>query len=241
MIEQAFSELPEVRVLLFEPKGAPSAKEMPIGTSRPSITPARALFIRLMGAYATLDYSQTLLEVQKLAYFLQESGEPLKLKYEAGTYGPFAANLYKVLEIMEGHFIRGYGSSQKPGTEIELLSGAIEEAANFLADRRESLERLDKVSDLIEGFETPYGMELLASVHWVAKYGGPKHSTVAFDVENAIQQVHAWNPRKKQIFKPAHIHTAWLRLEEKGWLGQSARTLEIPPPMFSQTTGGAPW
>jgi O-acetyl-ADP-ribose deacetylase (regulator of RNase III) len=235
MIEQAFSELPEVSVFLFEPKGAPPAKEMPIGTNRPSFTPARALFIRLMGAYATLDYSQTLLEVQKLAYFLQESGEPLKLKYEAGTYGPFAANLYKVLEIMEGHFIRGYGSSQKPGTEIELLPGAIEEATKFLAGRQESLERLDRVSDLIEGFETPYGMELLASVHWVAKYGGPKHSTVASDVENAIQQVHAWNPRKKQIFMPAHVRTAWSRLESMGWIGQLVRDPEIPPPLFSQT------
>jgi O-acetyl-ADP-ribose deacetylase (regulator of RNase III) len=113
MIEQAFAELPEVRVLLFEPKGAPPAKEMPIGTNRPKITPSRALFIRLMSAYATLDYSQTLLEVQKLAYFLQEAGEPLRLKYEAGMYGPFAANLYKVLEVMEGHYIRGYGSSQR--------------------------------------------------------------------------------------------------------------------------------
>jgi hypothetical protein len=78
-------------------------------------------------------------------------------------------------------------------------------------------------------------MELLASVHWVAKYGGPKHSTVASDVENAIQQVHAWNPRKKQIFMPAHVRTAWSRLESMGWIGQLVRDPEIPPPLFSQT------
>jgi O-acetyl-ADP-ribose deacetylase (regulator of RNase III) len=218
MIERAFAELPEVSVLLYEPKGA------------------RALFIRLMSAYATLDYSQTLLEVQKLAYFLQESGEPLRLNYEAGTYGPFAPNLYKVLEIMEGHFICGYGSNQKPGTEIELLPGAIEEATRFLTERRESLERLGKVADLIEGFETPYGMELLASVHWVAKHGGPKQRTAASSIDAAIKQVHAWNPRKKQIFKPAHIRTAWMRLAGQGWIGKLDDATETILPLFDQAS-----
>ena len=119
-----------------------------------------------------LDYSRTLLEVQKLAYFLQEAGEPLRLKYEAGHYGPYAANLNKVLEVMEGHFIRGYGDSQKPAAEIELLPGAVEEAAEFLKDRMDSAARLERVAELIEGFETPYGMELLSTVHWSACYGG---------------------------------------------------------------------
>jgi len=117
MIEQAFAGLPDVQVLLFEPAGAPEAKAMPVRTERPHMTPARALFIKLMDAYSALDYSRSLLEVQKLAYFLQEAGEPLRLNYEAGHYGPYAPNLNKVLEVMEGHFIRGYGDSQKPDAE----------------------------------------------------------------------------------------------------------------------------
>jgi len=124
MIETAFAQLPDVRVMIFEPSGAPSAKSMPVRTARPHLTPARALFIKLMDAYGALQYSRTLLEVQKLAYFLQEAGEPLRLKYEAGHYGPYATNLNKVLEVMEGHFIRGYGDSQKPDAEIELLPQA---------------------------------------------------------------------------------------------------------------------
>jgi uncharacterized protein YwgA len=91
-----------------------------------------ALIIKLMDAYHVLDYICTHLETQKLAYFLQESGEPLRLKYEAGHYGPYAANLNKVLEVMEGHFIRGYGDQQKPDAEIELLSGAVEESTHSL-------------------------------------------------------------------------------------------------------------
>jgi O-acetyl-ADP-ribose deacetylase (regulator of RNase III) len=222
MVEGAFLELPDVHVLLFEPVGTPEAKAMPVRTARPRMTPARALFIRLMDAYAALEYSRTLLELQKLAYFLQEAGEPLRLNYEAGHYGPYAANLNKVLELMEGHFIRGYGDSQKPQAEIELLPGAVEEATAFLAAKSESLARLERVSELIEGFETPYGMELLATVHWVAHRGGPTSNTQASDVAMAIEQVHAWNPRKQQVFKPEHIRTAWSQLSRQGWMSEAA-------------------
>ena len=218
MIEKAFSELPEVRVLLFEPAGTPDAKAMPVRTARPHMTPARALFIKLMDAYAALEYSRTLLEVQKLAYFLQEAGEPLRLRYEAGHYGPYAANLNKVLEVMEGHFIRGYGDSQKPQAEIELLPGAVDEASTFLAGKSDSLARLERVARLIEGFETPYGMELLASVPWVGHRGGPGRDAPAADAEQACAQIHAWNPRKQRVFKPEHIRTAWNQLEEQGWM-----------------------
>jgi len=82
--------------------------------------------------YLQLDYRLTLLEIQKLAYFLQEAGEPLRLRYKAGIYGPYASNLNKVLEVLEGHMIRGYGDTQKPDVEIELLPGALEEADHYL-------------------------------------------------------------------------------------------------------------
>lgn len=177
-----------------------------------------ALLLRLMSAYKVLDYSLSLLEVQKLAYFLQEAGEPLRLNYEAGHYGPYAPNLNKVLEVMAGHFIRGYGDSQRPEAEIELLPGAVDQASAFLADKRDSLIRLEQVADLIEGFETPYGMELLATVHWVAHYGGRQGEAPAADMDAATNVVHAWNPRKQHILKPDHIRAAWMQLAQRGWM-----------------------
>jgi O-acetyl-ADP-ribose deacetylase (regulator of RNase III) len=223
LIEEAFDALPQVQVLLFEPAGTPDAKAMPVHTKRPGMTPARALFIQLMHAYKALDYSRTLLEVQKLAYFLQATGEPLRLDYETGPYGPYAHNLNKVMEVMEGHFIRGYGDSQKKDAEIELLPGAVEESAGFLADRPDSRDRLKHVAALIEGFETPYGMELLATVHWAAHFGGPHHREhPASDIEEAVVQIHAWNPRKKRVFKPDHIRIAWNRLLNLGWIERKA-------------------
>lgn len=221
MIEHAFAALPDVQVLLFEPVGAPEAKTMPVRTERPKMTPARALFIKLMDAYSALDYSRTLLEVQKLAYFLQAAGQPLRLRYQAGHYGPYADNLNKVLEAMEGHFVRGYGDSQKPGAQIELLPGAVVEADAFLAADTAAQQRLQHVSDLIEGFETPYGMELLATVHWVASQSSPGSQELAVDAEQAIQQVHAWNPRKRSVFQPKHIHVAWSRLTDAGWFNHA--------------------
>lgn len=223
-IEAALGELSFVRVLVFEPEGTPDAKTMPIRTERPVMTRARALYIKLMETYAALDYSRTLLEVQKLAYFLQVAGEPLRLRFKADHYGPYAANLNKVLEVMEGHFIRGYGDSQKPHMEIELLPGAISEADEFLSEDNESLECLEAVTGLIEGYETPYGMELLATVHWTAHHGVGSFVVPALTPDEAVQQVQAWNLRKKQLFKAEHIHIAWQSLQECGWIRSDTST-----------------
>lgn len=214
VIEQAFTEVPHIQAMLFEPAGAPEAKAMPVGTKRPKMTLARALFIRLMRQYTEMAYRLTLLEIQKLAYLLQSSGEPLRLNYVAHLYGPYAHNLNKVLEIMEGHFIRGYGDSQRPDVEIELLPGATAEADRFLKNHLNSASRLARVIDVIDGFETPYGMELLSSVHWVATHESPP----AMGAEAAVQAVHRWHDRKRRMFKPEHIHIAWKRLQELGWV-----------------------
>ena len=216
LIEEAFVSLPDVQVQLFAPTGAPDAKAMPVRTKAANMTHARALFIKLMEQYAGMAYRLTLLEVQKLAYFLQEAGEDLKLKYIAHTYGPYADNLNKVLQTIEGHFTRGYGDSPQPDREIELMPGAIEAADEFLAKENDTVsrDRLQKVAELIDGFETPYGMELLASVHWVARHNEPP----ARNVQSAVDAVHSWNDRKRKMFSPKHIAVSWQRLDEAGCL-----------------------
>ena len=118
------------------------------------------------------------------------------------------------LEIMEGHFLRGYGDNQRPDVDIHLMPGAVVTAETFLAGKQGSIGRLNKVGNLIEGFETPYGMELLSSVHWVAKHKTPP----AIDSESAIDAVLVCNNRKRMMFKSAHIHVAWEHLKHQGWL-----------------------
>jgi O-acetyl-ADP-ribose deacetylase (regulator of RNase III) len=214
MIVSAFENIPNVTMFLLEPAGAPEARTMPVRTEPAKMTVARALFIKVIDQYLALAYRLTLLEIQKLAYFLQESGEDLKLKYEKGIYGPFAPNLNKVLERVEGHFTRGYGDSQKPDAELELLPNAVKQAEAFLTPFPDSLMRLERVAKLIEGFETPYGMELLSTVHWVAC----KDQPAAQNEKDAVSAVHAWNERKKNLFKPEHIVLAWQRLVQLGWI-----------------------
>lgn len=212
-IEAAFRGLQDVTVLLYTPDGAPEAEEMRVATRRPAMTPGRAALLGLLERYIMPGYRLTLLEIQKLAYFLQAAGEPLKLNFVKGKYGPYAEILNHVLVRMEGHFIRGYGDRSRYAS-VRLLPGATDEANSFLKDHGETMKRLDKVSRLIEGFETPYGMELLSTVHWLAQ----ENSEVKKDSRLAVKGFKSWSEHKKQTFHPSHIEVAWSRLRDEGWI-----------------------
>jgi O-acetyl-ADP-ribose deacetylase (regulator of RNase III) len=211
-IESAFKSLADVAVFLYEPKGAPAADEMKIATSPPRMTAGRAALISLIGHYALPWYSVTLLEIQKLAYFLQAAGEPLKLDFVKGKYGPYAENLHHVLQRIEGHFIRGCGDRSRAAS-IQLLTGAREEATGFLASNSDTQSRLERVSALIESFETPHSMELLATVHWLAN----EDPAARTDPKSAVGGVQAWNERKKLAFSTEHVSDG-VAAAQREWL-----------------------
>lgn len=212
LIEKAFAESP-VAVTLFEPSGAPEAARMPDRRTKSRMTPGRAVLLRSMQRYvdsALEDPSH--LELQKLLYFLQEAGEPLKLRFAKARYGPYADNLRHVLVELEGHYVDGYGDGTDPVTEfrpIRLRSDAVAPEPT-----PESAERLDRTMELCSGFATPFGMELLASAHWVATHEG------AQDLEDCTAALWRWNPRKRDLFTAHHIETAWTALRDQGWLDQ---------------------
>lgn len=186
------------------------------------MTVGRAALLGLMRRYlaAVMDPTITLLEVHKLMCFMQEAGEPLRLEYKKAPYGPYAENLRHVLNRIEGHFISGFGDAEdRPDKPLELKPNASEQAERFLTAHEATRQRFDRVADLISGFETAFGMELLAAVHWVAKY---EQATTA---QKAVPQIHAWNKRKR-MFEPRHIHLAWDRLHETGWLSGVGKTDE---------------
>lgn len=215
-IESALTELPDVRVLLYPPNGAPDAQAMPNRTERPDMTMGRAALIVLMDRYlrGLLDPVVTLLEVHKLMYFLQEAGQPLKLKYETKPYGPYASTLRQVLIKLDTHYTQGYGDGKdSPTKPIHLLPGAVEEAMAFLADDTVTRTRMDRVAALIDGFEDPYGLELLSTVHWVMR----ANPAAREDASVAIAAVQEWSPRKKEHLKGEHLLRAWQRLKEQRW------------------------
>lgn len=99
------------------------------------MTLGSALIIVLMQRYlrGLLDPTVSLLEVHKLLYFMQEAGEPLRLKYEKAHYGPYAQNLRHVLNAIEGHFISGYADGgDAPEKELRLVPGAIADIPHLI-------------------------------------------------------------------------------------------------------------
>lgn len=213
LIESAFKGLSNVRALVFEPSDQGTERKIEETPEITQMTPGRAVLVSLIETYLAglLDPSITLLEVHKLMYFAQEAGEPLRLKFVKAHYGPYAENLRQVFRKIEGKMTSGYGDGgDAPQKTIELVPGAVDEARTFLQGIPATLERFQRVAKLVEGFESSFGMELLATVHWVLTREGVRD-------QGMIDAIHAWSRRKKK-FSDQQIRTAASRLEAEGWL-----------------------
>ena len=213
-LEAALKEFDEVKVVIFEPGGGPVDKRANRSSKVPKMTPGRAVLVGLMDRYlrGLLGPFVTLLEVHKLMYFMQAAGEDLKLKFAKGSYGPYAENLRHVMNAIEGHLVSGYADGgDAPGKQLELVPGALEDAHAFLGNKADTQARFEKVADLVEGFESSFGLELLATVHWVI---GEEKARTFNDV---AELTYDWNERKKQ-FSRRQIRIAFDVLSEKGWI-----------------------
>lgn len=215
-IERAFAAVPDVRVLLYSPHGSPEPEALVKEKKTPAMTAGRAVLLGLMRRYLApaMDPFVTLLEIHKLMYFMQEAGEPLQLRFEKASRGPYANNLRHVLTHIEGHFITGYGDTRdQPDKQIETKPEAVAQAETYLASFPATRERFERVADLVDGFETPFGLELLSTVHWVATH---EHATTEAEAANLAYQ---WNARKR-MFTASQIQITWDILKTKGWLGE---------------------
>jgi len=212
LIERKLSILDEVTVVVFEPQETSKPKLMPLG-EKPKMTPGRATLVLLIQRYLRgfLDPTITLLEIHKLMYFLQTKGELLRLNFQKAYYGPYAQNLSHVLHAIEGHMLSGYADGgDNPRKEISVISGVEQEAHAFLLDQKDTLKRMKNVSELIEGFETPFGLELLATVHWIA-------AKEAYNKKEIVYKFYAWGSQKNK-FTVRQIEIAIDRLKDFGWI-----------------------
>lgn len=212
-IEAALTDIDDVEINVYEPAGAPKAEDMVRNKKVPSMTPGRAALVELIHLYlkGLLDPFITLLEIHKLMYFLQASGENLRLQYVKEMYGPYATNLSHVLNAVEGHMLSGYADGgNNPKKRLELIPGATDDAENFLSKQPDTLKRMERVSELVDGFETPFGLELLATVHWLVENG-------ADSLDDVMKETYAWNQHKNQ-FSPRQIEIALRRLISLQWV-----------------------
>ncbi|MEE9614489.1 MAG: macro domain-containing protein [Thermodesulfobacteriota bacterium] len=215
-IEAALRKFGDVKVVVFEPGGALGDARANHSTDVPKMTAGRAALVGLMDRYlgGLLDPFVTLLEVHKLMYFMQETGESLRLKFQKGSYGPYAENLRHVLNAVEGHLVSGYADGgDAPDKQVKLVPGAVQDATAFLEHHAKTRARFDKVAELVKGFESPIGLELLSTVHWVIKNESVR------SVEDVIRHTYAWNDRKRQ-FTPRQIALAVDVLSQKGWINR---------------------
>lgn len=213
-IESAMAPLGDVHVVIYEPAGPHVAEKMAYNRKVPRMTTGRAALIALMHRYleGLLDPFVTLLEVHKLMYFMQEAGEPLRLRFQKGPYGPYAENLRHVLHAVEGHLIFGYADGgDNPAKQLHLVPGSMQDAGAFLEGHPDTLSCLRDVSELVAGFESTLGLELLSTVHWVVN-----NEPVA-SMDDIVVRTYSWNDRKRQ-FTPRQIQRAYERLQHKGWV-----------------------
>lgn len=216
-IETTLGNLSDVDITVYEPGNAPVAEQMAKNMVVPKMTPGRAALVSLIKCYldGLLDPFVTLLEIHKLMYLLQESGEPLRLRYVKAIHGPYAENMSHVLNAVEGHLLSGYADGgDAPDKQINIVPGAVQDATTFLSKSPDTSKRIDSVAKLVNGFETPFGMELLTTVCWVARE--EKASTLP----EIISHAYTWGAQK-QKFSQRQIELTAERLSNQGWINVS--------------------
>jgi O-acetyl-ADP-ribose deacetylase (regulator of RNase III) len=175
LIEHAATEMPGVEVVAFEPTEKYQNVAKREGVKQ--LTVARALIAEAIRRYWVLGIECTLLEVQKLAWFLERSirrrglDDVLKLQFQADRYGPYSPRLNHLLNALDGSYLR---SDKRicdcgPMDTIAFADAETDKVALFLrsAEAKPYAAALEDTDTLIDGFQSPLGMELLATVDWL--------------------------------------------------------------------------
>jgi len=220
-IEEAFSLLNDVRVLVYEPTNEYQNVAKRSGVEK--LTPARALVAELVRRYWILGIECSLLEVQKLAYFLERSIEksglqnPLDLRFEADKYGPYAPRLAHLLDGLDGSYLH-CGKRLGDASPLDVIwfeDSKRDKVAAYLGsgEAKPYSPALEKTSQLIDGFESPLGMELIATIDWLIQRDKVKPER---DAIKAALKEWAGGPkaaeRKQRLFEDRLIDLALQRL-----------------------------
>ena len=221
LIVEAFEPLRDVTIIVYEPTKKYQNVQKREGVER--LTPARALLTELVRRYWVLGIECTVLEVQKLAYFLERQinvrglTNPLNLNFEANRFGPFSPKLRHLLDALDGSYLHCDKrlADAGPTDVIGYDDAKMEKVGLYIRTAAKPYqEALDATANLIEGFESPLGMELLATVDWLL------HQV---HVEPSVDAVRAslteWpggrgaGTRKLKLFNARMIGLALSRLE----------------------------
>ncbi len=222
LIESSLGDLPETRVIVFEPTEKYQNVAKKQGVMK--LTPARAMISELVRRYAVLGIECTILEVQKMAWFLERFVEHYRLpkeldfKFQANRYGPYSNRLEHLLDSLDGSYLAcdkrlsdaspfdsiRFKESESPKVELFLKTEAKEYHAAF-----------DQLLTFIDGFQSPLGMEALATVDWLITREGCQA-----DLTSIKQGIARWPvddkaaERKSRIFTDRLLDASLVRLKE---------------------------
>ena len=224
LIEAAAAKLPDVEIIAYEPTAQYQNVAKRHGVEK--LTIARALIAEAVRRYWVLGIECTLLEIQKLAWFLERSlrrqGLPdvLKLRFQADRYGPFSPRLNHLLNALDGSYLRSDKRIADCGPRDTIAFG--DERADALAaflcsgEAKTYAAVLDETDALIDGFQSPLGMELLATVDWLARREG-----CALNAPALREGLQRWpggaeaSQRKLRLFDDRLLEQAAVRLNER--------------------------
>lgn len=174
-IERAMNDLEDVEVLVYEPTDTYQNVAKRTGVEK--LTPARAMISEIVRRYWVLGIECTVLEVQKLGWFLEDSvhilkfEDPFKLRFTADKYGPYSDRLRHLLTGLDGTYLHCTKrlSDAGPTDTIWFDEDKRDLIATYFkqTDARDWNAVLDRTAERIDGFESPLGMELLATVDWL--------------------------------------------------------------------------
>ncbi len=186
-IESAMRELPGVDVLVYTPIAEYQTQVKQSGHE--ALTPARAMIAEMVRRYCVLGIECSILEVQKLAWFLERTiyhlgaDNPLKLQFKADRYGPYSERLRHLLDGLDGSYLHCEKrlSDARPMDAIWFDEGRKECVGRYLkeGEGKPYHAAIEQTARLIDGFESPLGMELLATIDWLVSKGGCEPSVKA--------------------------------------------------------------
>lgn len=232
-IERALGDL-DIAITVFEPTRTYQNVAKRHGVE--ALTPARAMIAELVRRYWVMGFECSLLEVQKLAWFLNRTldrdvpgNNPLKLRFEANKFGPYAHGLTKVLDQLDGSYL---GSEKrigdaKPFDVVWFNEQRTQVVQAYLrSEAKPYLAALEDTSALIDGFESPYGMELLATVDWLLARGNVEPTVQAVREGLARWPHEDGAERKARLFDDRAVGIALNRLLQSPRAGERPGLLQ---------------
>lgn len=210
LIEKKLTKLPNVRFVVFAP-GADRLEPEQVAVPD-DLTISRAT---MMVVFAELEKffggHLTRLTAQKLVYFMQVLGPDFGLKFSKQQYGPYSEALHGAFKAMEARqYIQGYTSEERMVVVTPATYAASDE--HLRKEGVDVAELVSKLSLLIDGYESPYGMELLSSVHFLSTSEGIRTQP---EMSEALE---AWNDHKRESFPKAAVTAALNRLKDDGFV-----------------------